>query len=406
MRLSQLLLVSVIGLHSLPACAQDTPAPVPTPEQQMIGAVKRLLEQRPTDPNLHYFLASFQARAGERDNALASLRKAGELGEGFLPSTGFGFDALTDDPAYLAVYKELEAKLPVVSGAPVAFRLADKNFAPEGIAHDPVSGDFFIGSITTRQIVRVSPGGKQKPFSKPQDGLHQILGVAVDARRRMLYAVSTNAIVHGKPLRNAVVAYHIDSGKRVAVHEVPAARQLNDVAIAANGDLFASDSAAGAIYKIAGGTVTPFMAAGTLGGCNGLALSRDGATLYVAHSTGLARIDVASGKVDRMPAPPRQSVAAIDGLYVWNGDLIGIQNVTNPGRVIRVRLDQAGKEITAIDTLQSHHQPAFLQPTTGAIAGKHIYVLGTTQLPQYNEKGELTSGPPLKQPAIVKVPLL
>lgn len=400
-RLQSLLLVTCIGLHSLPALAQETP----TPAQQMIAAVKRMLPQRPADPTLHFYLASGYAQAGERDNALASLREVLALGDGFLPAAGFGFDSLKDDPGYKALRADMEAKLPVVSSAPVAFQIADPSFAPEGIAYDPASKQFFVGSVTHKRIVRISPDGKLTPFSKPDDGLQQVLGVAVDAKRRTLYAVSTNALTRGKPLHNAVMAFDIGSGKRTGAYHVPDALQLNDVAIAPNGDVYASDSASGAIWRIAAGQVSSFIAPGAVRGSNGLVVSPDGRALYVAHSTGVARVDTATAKVDRLVPPARQTVAAIDGLYFWNGDLIGIQNITNPGRVIRIRLDQAGMRIASVDTLQSHHNAAFDEPTTGAIAGKSIYVLGTTQLPEYNDKGEIINARALKKPTVVKVPL-
>jgi len=400
-RLPSLFLVTCIGLHSVPALAQDAPDPA----QQMVASVKRMLQQRPVDPTLHFYLASGYAQAGERENALASLREVLALGDGFLPAAGFGFDSLNEDPGYKALRADMEAKLPVVASAPVAFQIADKTFAPEGIAYDPASKQFFVGSVTHERIVRISPDGKLTPFSKDNDGLHQVLGVAVDAKRRTLYAVSTNALTRGKPLHNAVMAFDIGSGKRTALYAIPDARQLNDVAIAPNGSLYVSDSASGAIWRIAAGQVAQFIAPGAMGGSNGLVVSPDGRALYVAHSTGVARVDTDSAKVDRLVPPPRQTIAAIDGLYMWNGDLIGIQNITNPGRVIRIRLDQAGTRVASVDTLQSHHNAAFDQPTTGAIAGKSIFVLGTTQLPEYNDKGEVINAPALKKPTVVKIPL-
>jgi hypothetical protein len=400
-RLPLFLLAAVIGLHACPALGQEAPSPA----QQMIASVKRMLQQRPADPTLHFYLALGYAQAGERDNALASLRTVLELGEGFLPASDFGFGSLNDDSGYKEVLADLEMRLPAIATAPVAFRIADKTFAPEGIAFDPVSKQFFVGSVTHKRIVRISATGKLTPFSKDSDGLHQILGVAVDPKRRTLYAVSTNALTHGKPLENAVVAFDIGSGKRLASWPVPQARQLNDVAVAPDGELYVSDSASGAIWRIAAGQASQFSAPGTMGGSNGLAITRDGKALYVAHSTGVARIDTGTGKLDKLIPPARQTIAGIDGLYLWNGDLIGIQNITNPGRVIRIRLDAAGTQIAGVDTLQSHHNPGFDQPTTGAIAGKSIYVLGTTQLPQFNDKGEPISAKALKRPTVVKVPL-
>ena len=394
----------VIALGSLPARSQ----PAPDPVQQSIAAVKRLLEKRPDDPTVHFYLASFQAQANERDNALASLARVLELGDGFLPGNDFGFDRLQDDPQFLTLRAAFESRLPVVAGAPVAFRISDQSFGPEGIAYDPVHKHFFVGSIRHKRLVRISASGKITPFSHPSDGLQHVLGVAVDGKRRIVYAVSTNALSKGQPLINAVVAFDTRSGKRLNEYRVPQAQQLNDVAVAPNGDLFVTDSRSGAVWHIPlarPSAMAALVAPGALGGSNGIAVARDGKTVYVGHSTGVARVDAASGKVERLAPPARQTIAGIDGLYLWQGDLIGIQNLTNPGRVIRMRLNPAGTAILQVDTLQSHHNPAFSEPTTGAIAGAAIYVLATTGLPNFNDQGEIEPAAAPKTPAVVRIAL-
>jgi hypothetical protein len=399
------LVAAAIVLGSLPALAQR---PALDPLQQAIASVKRLLDKRPDDPTVHFYLASFQAQAGERDNALASLRKVLELGDGFLPGNHFGFDKLQDDPDFRSLRADFDIRLIKSERAPTAFILDDKTFSPEGIAYDARSDTFFMGSVTQKRIVRITRAGKVTPFSLPGAGLQHVLGLAVDGKRRTLYAVSTNALSNGKPLHNSVVAFDIRSGKRLREYSVPDAAQLNDVVIGPGGDLFTTDSRAGAVWRISTGRappVTSVVAAGALGGSNGIALSADSTALYVGHSTGVARVELASGKLERMAIPARQTVAGIDGLYQWQGDLIGIQNLTNPGRMIRMTLNAAGTAITAVETLQSHHNPAFSEPTTGAIAGKHIYAIGKTDLPRYDEQGKLEGPVGLNWPVVVRVPL-
>jgi len=332
-----------------------------------------------------------------------------EIGEGFLPTQFLGYERIWNDKDFQQLRAAMEAKLPRIADAKVAFEIQDKRFIPEGIAYDPESETFFVGSIPQRSIVRASSKGKTLPFSMQSDGLHHILGLAVDARRRALYAVSTNALTEagGKAPINEVVKYDLKTGKKAAVFAAREAQQLNDVAVAPNGDVYASDSASGAIFRLdaKAGVLTAFVPSNSLPGANGIAVKEDGRTLYVAHFTGVARVDTASAKVDRLAPPECETIAAIDGLYLWQGDLIGIQNVTNPGRVIRIRLASDGAEVEAVETLQSHHQPAFDEPTTGAIAGGAFYALGTTQVARFNAKGEIESPETLKTPKVVRVPL-
>jgi hypothetical protein len=379
------------------------------PNQRVIAAIRRLLQQRPNDPTLYFYLGAYQAAAGARDDSLASLRKTLELGEGFLPTRFLGYERIWDDQDFQRLRSAMEANLPRIVDAEVAFEIQDKRFIPEGIAYDPESKTFFVGSIPQRSIVRASLDGKILPFSRRSDGLHHILGLAVDAKRRALYAVSASALTEEgrKDPVNEVVKYDLKTGKKVAIFATREAQQLNDVTVAPNGDVYASDSASGAVFRLdaKAGVLTVFVPPGGAPGANGVAVKEDGRTLYVAHSTGVFCVDTTSAKVTRLAPPERETIAAIDGLYLWQGDLVGIQNVTNPGRVIRIHLVSDGSEVKGVETLQSHHHPAFDEPTTGAIVGDAFYVLGTTQVARFNEKGEIETPETLKTPKVVRVPL-
>jgi ketosteroid isomerase-like protein len=379
------------------------------PNQRVIAAIQRLLLQRPNDPTLYFYLGAYQAAAGARDDSLASLRKTMEIGEGFLPSRFLGYERIWDDQDFQRLRAAMEAKLPRIADAKVAFEIPDKKFIPEGIAYDPESKTFFVGSISHQSIVRASLDGKISPFSKQGDGLRHILGIAVDAKRRALYAVSSSALTEAgrKTPVNEVVKYDLKTGKKVAAFAAREAQQLNDVTVAPNGDVYASDSASGAVFRldVKAGVLNAFLPPGRAPGANGVAVKEDGKILYVAHSTGVFRVDTASGETARLAPPERETIAAIDGLYFWQGDLIGVQNVTNPGRVIRIRLVSDGAEVKAVETLQSHHQPAFDEPTTGAIVGDAFYALGTTQVARFNANGEIEAPETLKTPKVVRVPL-
>ncbi|MGE0582439.1 MAG: SMP-30/gluconolactonase/LRE family protein [Steroidobacteraceae bacterium] len=384
-----------------PAYAQTDSA------RSTIASLQRLLVERPNEPTLYYYLAAFQARAGDKDEAIASLEKLSSLGTGFLPAPFMGFEALSQDTGYQAVHAKLEAKLPRVADAPIAFEIADRTFIPEGIAWDPESKRFFLGSITQHRIVGVDMRGKVAPFSRPEDGLQHVLGLAVDAKRHLLHAVSTSALTAAgrAPRRNEVVSYDLRTGRRIAAVPVPGAEQLNDVAVAPNGDRYASDSASGAVWRIRGDAVAAFAPTGQVRGSNGLAVSADGAALYIAHTTGVARVDTATGTFERMTIPAGDTVAAIDGLYVYGDSLLGVQNVTNPARIIRMHLSADGKAITRVEVLQSHHHPAFDEPTTGAIVGHDFFVLATTQVARFNDKGELERPESAATPKVIRIAL-
>src|ERR1700694_1905909 len=217
-----------------------------------IAGIEAALKERPGDPALYFFLSRFQAEAGNAAASVAALEKVLELGDGFLPARDLGFEKVWGDPKFQAVRAALEAKLPRLDFAPTVIELEERDLLPEGIAYDPRWQSFFIGSIAKRKVVRIAWGNVIDDFAA--DGLDAVLGLVVDAPRRTLYAVSTSALTDEgrKRRRNAVVAFDVDSGKRLRRVDVPDAMQLNDVTVALGGRVFASDSASGAIYEIPG----------------------------------------------------------------------------------------------------------------------------------------------------------
>ena len=398
------LLVTLILAAATPSVAQQDVDNA----RRAIAAIEEVLKQRPNEPALYFFLSRFQAEAGNTRASVAALEKVAELGAGYLPARQLGFERVWQDPKFQEVVKHLESTLPRLDFAPTAFELDDLELVPEGIAYDTSSQSFFVGSIAKRKIVRVGWGNAVTDFTRAEANLDAVLGLAVDSPRRTLYAVSTSALTEEgrrKP-RNAVVAFDLDSGSLLRRVDVPDALQLNDVAVARGGRVFASDSASGAVYEIpAQGAVRVVVPAGQIRASNGLAPSPDASRLYVAHSTGLAVVDVATGRLQRVANATRENIAAIDGLYEWQGQLVGVQNTTTPGRVILITLALDGATVTRVQTLLSHHHNALDEPTTGAVTERGFFLLAATGVSRYNEKGVIERRESLPKPAVVRIPL-
>jgi hypothetical protein len=76
----------------------------------------------------------------------------------------------------------------------VAFRIAEPDLIPEGIAYDRVEKVFYVGSTYKRKIVSVDGKGVVRDFTgEGQDGLWGLLGMKVDGKRRLLWAISSHA---------------------------------------------------------------------------------------------------------------------------------------------------------------------------------------------------------------------
>ena len=393
------------SLAATPIAGADDPAVAQA--RAAAASIEQALAASPQDAVLAYFLGLFRTRAGDADGALDALEQSLATGDGFLP--GDAFDALNGDPRFARLRARFEKRLPRVVDGRVVATLADRTLLPEGIAYDPVGRAFYVGSIPRRAIYRVAAGGRLERLSRDRDGLDDILGIAIDGAARRLYAVSTSALTatgRVKP-RNAIKVYDLTTRKLVATFDIPDARQLNDVAIGQAGMLFVTDSAGSGVWRIdtRSGAAATLVPLGAARGANGIAAHPSGESIYVAAGRRPLHVDIATGAITPLALPPRENAAAIDGLYWHDGALIGIQNSTTPARVVRLVLAANGKSVTSVETLQSHHQRAFVEPTTGAIAPDGFHVLARTFVTRYNDRGELRDARTIEAPLILRIPL-
>jgi len=370
--------------------------------------IEALRKERPNDGVLVYYEAAFQSQVGERGLALELLRSLKGRKLGLIPTRDLGFDAIWDDKEFQIIRKELTDEDVKTPDAPVAFRLKDPKLIPEGIAYDPTSKRFFLGSIAQHKIIVADAKGETRDFSAPGDKLDAVLGLAVDPARGHLYAVSTNGFEDsGKTeRRNAIMRYNLKDGRLIDRFPAAEAMQLNDVAIAPDGTIYTTDSASGTVFRNRPDekAFTRLGETGGVRGANGIAFSSDG-TLFVTLSTGIARVDTTTGKATRLPQPGTVVTGGIDGLYWHDGDLVGIQNSTNPGRVVRIALADNGTRVAGLTVLQSYHHPDFDEPTTSAIANGALNVIGNSYVGHYQPDGSIKDAAELKGTAIVAVPL-
>jgi hypothetical protein len=371
--------------------------------------VQSLRKQRPDDGLLVFYEAITRIGLGERDAAFALLRTLKSRKLGLIPVRDFGFESVWADPAFQRLRNELADDEPRTADAPVAFRLIDPKLILEGIAYDARRDRVFIGSVAERKIVLIDRKDVARDFSKVEDKLDCVLGVTVDLARDQFYAVSTNGFQDEAKTqrRNAVVRYDLKTGRLADRFDAPEAMQLNDVAIEANETIYATDSASSTLFRKKPNEkmLTPFGSKGAVAGANGITLGVDG-NLYVAISTGIAKIDTSTGAPTRLPQPDTVATGGCDGLYWYEGDLIGIQNVTNPDRVVRIKLADKGTRVAGLIVLQSHHHPDFAEPTTGTIAHGALQVIANSYVGHFQPDGTIKDEGELKGTAIVGVPLM
>ena len=397
---------SVCAPLAVALLASTALAQAPAPPSPAVAALEKAVAADPTEAVLTYFLSVMRGREKDIPGTLSALEQTLAHGDGFLPPDDL-FENLQTSRRFRELRGRFARKLPrVVTGSVVATLSDDTYLIPEGVAYDASQDTLYIGSIARRAVFRLGPRGQLEPFSLPSDELDFVLGIAVDQRARKLYAVSTSALTdagRASP-RNAIVVYDLRTQRRERSYVVPEAVQLNDVAIG-EGFVLTTDSAAGGVWRVAlaDGKVDALVPPGRAPGANGIAVVGDGRA-YIGASRRPLRLNINTGEVAPLRFPSRAQAAGIDGLYWYQGQLIGVQNVTNPGRIVRLTLGADGATVTRVDTLQSHHQTAFVEPTTAAPSPHGLYVLTRTYVARFDADGKITQPGTVRAAQVLRIP--
>lgn len=371
---------------------------------------------RPRHGGVTYALASACALTGDTAGALDALRRYAAMGYTADVAADSDFVSLRGSPALAELERRIAANAaPVVRGTP-AFTLPERDLLAEGLAYDARDGAFYVSAVHRRKIVRMTPDGRFADFAV-LDGAGEgaPLGLRVDPKRRVLW-VATAAMPQMQGYApadsgvSAVLRYDLDTGKRTGRFPVPAdgrAHVLGDLVVSRSGEVYASDSRAPVIYRLpaGGAALEPLVESPLLAAAQGLALTPDGRTLFVAdYARGILRVDPAARTVAQVAAADTVAPLGIDGLYYADGALIGIQNGVAPHRVVRLRLSGTTGEITGVDVLERAH-PAYEEPTLGVVVGRDLYYVANSQYERFGQDGTIAQPDGLEAPVVLRLRL-
>lgn len=241
----------------------------------------------------------------------------------------------------------------------------------EGVAWDARSRQMFAGTVEDGALlVREGDHWRRAVLPYSTAGL---FGMVADQRRGILWISSGVAgpTVKKNGFRGliGVTSQGFVPVGRAAVPDGDSLAQPGDVAIAPDGSVYVSDGATGNVYICKPGctALLPLVTPGTFRSAQGMAVSRDGRTLYVAdYGRGLFRVDLKKPKSAILVTP----LKGIDGLVRDGDSLLAIVN--GDGRkVVRLTVDASGE--VASELLTTQQGPG--DPTLGVIiAGKLAYI--------------------------------
>lgn len=351
------------------AQAQDT--------AERSGAITALGKRYENQPNAHflaYLLARFNADAGRSSEALDWLDKLAERGWdlGINPRD---FPSLQNSEEFRNIKLRLQRQQQRRERGRREVLVNVDGLIPEGLAYDTQRQRYLIGAFNRAQISTVDPRGKVGRLWASEEKL-SVLGLSV-AGDEVLYAAvnpaATRRAMGDKPF---VLKLALADGRELGRLPAPEAGLLNDLCLMPDGRLYASDSDNSRLLRAEPGAaaLSLWNEPGHAIAANGIACDGDRNIVFVAVYNGISRIDAQSGQAALLDAPRSAALGGMDGLYLHDRELVGVQNGFGAGRVLRARLSGDGRNVLRVETLESAIVD-LNEPTTGALTpGGFVYI--------------------------------
>ena len=272
---------------------------------------------------------SFLGILGLYDAVVVPLKKGDNELLAVIGETSGGWGLIVQDAA--AVHKS--------PGVEAVWSTKKELLVPESAAYDPGTDAFYVSNYdgynpsrgAGRQfITKLSPDGQVMALQWIS-GLNNPTGLAVWKNR--LYAVD----------RTGLVEIDIASAKAVNRTALKGAVMPNDVAVADNGDVYISDSAGSAVFKVTGGQPEIWLKSPEISAPNGICVVKEKLIVGTNGDGCLKAVDLATKQISTIVS---LGIGTIDGIASDRDGSLLVSH--NEGRLFRVSAD--GRATKILDT--------------------------------------------------------
>jgi hypothetical protein len=359
-------------------------------------------------PGIQYKVAECYCQSGQLTESLNLLGTLVKRGLTYKPGDNAGFAPLNGNKQYETYKKAFAKNAAVIDRSSNSFTVNDSLLIPEGITYDSHHNTFYIGSLAKNKVIRCSGKGDCNDFVDAKDfGFWMVVGMKVSPDNKSLWICSASER-EGTNGYAGLFQFELPSGKLIKKFTIEHNEEqhlFNDVDFATSGDVYFSDSKAGKVWRVTPGNDGLTEIASGYIYPNGLAIDKANNILFVADFAGVHMIDLTTGKKSKLNDQSATYLNGIDGLYYYQGSLIGIQDSGNQDdRVARFYYDSQKGIVTKTVVLQSYRQD-MITPTTGAIINGQLHYIANAQLRSLQPDGSLTNPEKLVKPVILKLKL-
>lgn len=346
--------------------------------------------QTPDHPNYIYLRAHANGMAGRQEEARADVEQLLRWDPRFARAALRDTNVVSLRKAFAHVDSLAKLAERPVSGGAVWATLGERDLVPEGTAWDSRTRSVLIGSLNKYKIVAISSEGHVTDrVAAGAHGLRSVAGIHVDSARGVLWAASNSRLdTPADSMQPALFAFDAATGAFKARLSVPGTERhfLNDITTGPDGTIYVTDTQGGRVWSAAPGSteLRELDALGRVLAPNGITISSDGRTLFVADVDHIRALDLSSGVAWRIAAPDSVVVSGIDGLAYYGGALIAHHPLAN-WRIARYSLDPARKRIVERTLIEANTEDGRTS-TTGEIAGVDYIYIGNSQIDRMNAR--------------------
>lgn len=320
------------------------------------------LTLRPDSPRYLYNLAALSALTGNATEAIRYLERLAALGVTLPAERDPDFASLQGTPAFLRVLQKLADNRAPQGEVELLAELPGRTGILEGIAFRPRTGDLFLSDVHHRCLWRRDRTGQVSRFSAEDEDLWGMFGLALDEERNALW-VAMSAVPEMAGFTSelkgeaAVAEFNLTTSELRRVVPIPGDGRdhgLGDLILGPDGTLYATDSKAPVIWKLAtdADEFEKLVDSPMFASLQGLAWWK-GELIVADYSHGLFAVDPASGRSRAFVPPGGTTLLGIDGIVAAPGGLVATQNGVSPQRVIHIALSGEVASVAAVTVLAS-----------------------------------------------------
>lgn len=346
---------------------------------------------------------------------ITALNVYGRMGFGRDIRSMKDFAPLLTNPRTTADASRIQKNAEPLVRSKQRMQIGDSSYWAEGVDIDPRNGRAYIADVHHRLIVEAAIDGKvlRTLPARGTPNIGAMLGVRIDVARGVLWATTSgipqmaNYTAADSSIAS-LLRIRLSDGtveKRWDLKPVPGGHVLGDVVVASNGDVFMTDSNEPVLYRLRSNADSLERFTNPLfRSLQGMAPTPDGRFVYVAdYSHGLMRVDLQSRGVIRLTDAQGWSSLGCDGIVLYRGSIIAVQNGSEPRRIIQFTLDETGTRLVRGEVLDRN--PLADEPTIGTLLGDEFVYVANSQWDKHDEEGAPVAGTHLKAPVLLSIRL-